>query len=96
MRRWRPSTVTFRPLSPILQMPMLWLRSPPPGMAGGGQLSRFLRSDVAAFAALSTMAAAWRSRLVRPGNLKMIIRARRSAAGADRKLTANITTVVSG
>jgi len=58
--------------------------------------SDFPPLDVAVFAALPTMAAAWRSRLVRPGNLKMIIRARRSAAGADRKLTANITTVVSG
>jgi hypothetical protein len=39
------------------------------GMAGG-QLSRFLRSDVAALAALPAMAAAWRSRLVRRETLR--------------------------
>jgi hypothetical protein len=45
---------------------------------------------------LSAAAAGMEEPVGPAGNLKMIIRARRSAAGADRKLTANITTVVSG
>jgi hypothetical protein len=71
-------------------------RTPTGAVCGPQQLSRFLRSDVAAFAALQTMAAAWRSRLARRGNLKMIITSEAVRRRCRSQLTANITTVVSG
>jgi hypothetical protein len=63
---------------------------------GPQQLSQFLRCHVAAFAALLTMVAAWRSRLIPRENLKMIITGETVSRRCRSQLTANIATIVSG
>lgn len=86
----------FPPLSPIVQMPMLWLRSPPPGDGWRRAIVSVLALRCRGVRGTVDDGGDLEEPVGPAGNLKMIIRARRSAAGADRKLTANITTVVSG